>query len=65
MAKENPDKTVVPLARSLCGAMYRINTYNLCYVLDSLVAGEPIGVVHVPPEISRWANVALQRMLTA
>ena len=65
LAKENPDKTVVPLARSLCGAMYRINTYNLCYVLDSLVAGEPISVVHVPPEISRWANVALQRMLTA
>jgi len=64
LAKENPDKTVVPLARSLCGAMYRINPYNLSYTLDHLVANEPVNVVRIPPDVSRWANVALEKMLT-
>lgn len=63
LAKENPDKTVVPLARSLCGAMYRINPYNLSYTLDHLVANEPVNVVPIPPDVSRWANVALEKML--
>lgn len=64
LAKENPDKTVVPLARSLCGAMYRINPYNLSYTLDHLVANEPVNVVRIPPDVSQWANVALEKMLT-
>jgi len=64
LARENPDKTVVPLARSLCGAMYRINPYNLSYTLDGLLANDPINVVRVPPDIARWANIALQKMLT-
>ncbi|MBC7261842.1 MAG: quinolinate synthase NadA, partial [Chloroflexi bacterium] len=64
LAKENPDKTIVPLARSLCGAMYRINPYNLSYTLDYLLAGDPVNVVRVPPEIARWANIALEKMLT-
>nr|MBC7244211.1 quinolinate synthase NadA [Chloroflexota bacterium] len=63
LAKENPDKTIVPLARSLCGAMYRINPYNLSYTLDHLRTGDPVNVVRVPPEISRWANIALEKML--
>jgi len=64
LAKQYPDKTIVPLARALCGAMYRINPYNLSYTLDHLVANDPMNVVHVPPEISKWANLALQKMLT-
>ncbi len=63
LAKQNPDKTIVPLARSLCGAMYRINIYNLCYTLDSLLADDPVNVVRVPAEVARWANVALEKML--
>jgi len=63
LAKENPDKTIVPLARSLCGAMYRINPYNLSYTLDHLLADDPVNVVRVSPDISRWANLALQKML--
>lgn len=63
LAKENPDKTIVPLARSLCGAMYRINPYNLSYTLDHLLAGDPVNVVQIPQEISRWANLALEKML--
>jgi quinolinate synthase len=64
LAKENPDKLVVPLARSLCGAMYTINPYNLGYTLESLLVDDPINIVQVPDDIARWANVALQRMLT-
>jgi quinolinate synthase len=63
LARENPGKTVVPLARSLCGAMYRINPYNLCFTLESLLSGEPANVVRVPTEVARWANLALQKML--
>ncbi len=65
LARQNPDKTIVPLARSLCGAMYRINPYNLAWTLDSLVAGKPVNVVSVPADVKRWANLALQKMLGA
>ncbi len=64
LARENPDKTVVPLARSLCGAMYRTAPHNLLYTLESLLQGELTGVVRVPPETSHWANLALERMLS-
>ena len=63
LAKENPDKLIVPLARSLCGAMYTINPYNLGYTLERLLVNDPVNVVQVPADIARWANVALQRML--
>lgn len=65
LARQNPDKTIVPLARSLCGAMYRINAYNLAWTLDSLVAGTPVNIVSVPADVKRWANLALQKMLGA
>jgi len=63
LARENPTKTVVPLARSLCNAMYRINPHNLCWTLESLVEGEPVNAVRVPKDIARWANIALKKML--
>ncbi|MBC7262897.1 MAG: quinolinate synthase NadA [Chloroflexi bacterium] len=65
LAKENPDKTIVPLARSLCGAMYRINPHNLLWILEELVAGRPHNVVHVDTETTYWANLALEKMLAA
>jgi quinolinate synthase len=64
LAKEHPDKTIVPLARSLCGAMFRINPYNLLYVLESIVKDRADGIVEVPEEIAEGANLALDRMLT-
>jgi quinolinate synthase len=63
LAREHPNKTVVPLARSLCGAMYRTTHYHLCWVLEELVAGHVVNPVTVPPELTYWANLALQRML--
>jgi quinolinate synthase len=65
LAKEHPDMTIVPLARSMCGAMYRINPHNLCYTLDHLVIGDPVNVIRVPPDIAQWARLALEKMLEA
>jgi quinolinate synthase len=61
--RESPGKTVVPLARSLCGAMYRTTPLGLRDALQSCLSGKPVNVVHVDGEIARWANVALERML--
>ena len=64
LARRHPDKAIVPLARSLCGAMYRINEYNLPQTLESIAAGRPAHVVQVDAETTYWANQALQRMLS-
>jgi quinolinate synthase len=61
--REHPDKQIVPLTRSLCGAMYRTTPLGLRDALQSCVAGEPINVVRVDEETKRWANLALERML--
>jgi quinolinate synthase len=63
LAQEYPYKTIVPLARSLCGAMYRTNPANLRDAVRSCVAGQPINVVQVDAETARWAKLALERML--
>jgi quinolinate synthase len=63
--KENVDKRVLPLARSKCGAMQRINPSNLCYTLEHLAAGDGVNIVQVRQSTARWANKALQKMLDA
>lgn len=63
LAKEHPDKTVMPLARSLCGAMFHINPHNLLYILDGILEGRKGNVVEVPEEIANGAKLALDRML--
>lgn len=65
LANRHADKTIVPLARSLCGAMYRINEHNLLETLESIIAGNPQHIVRVDAETAYWANQALQRMLAA
>jgi quinolinate synthase len=61
--REFADKTVIPLTRSMCGAMYRTNPVGLLDALRSCGAGQPINVVRVDEETRRWANLALERML--
>jgi len=58
-------KTVVPLARSLCPNMFRINLNNLCWVMDGIVAGSDqwVNQVTVPGDIKKDAALALTRML--
>jgi len=63
LADQFPDKTVVPLSRSLCGAMYRTTPVGLRDALQACAAGAPVNVITVDAETRRWANLALQRML--
>ncbi len=63
LAREHPDKTVIPLDRSLCGTMFLINPQNLCWVLEELVRGRVVNEVAVDEATRRWARLALDRML--
>lgn len=58
-------KTVLPLARSLCPNMFRINLHNLCWVLDSIAAGPDhwVNRVTVPDDVRDGARLSLARML--
>jgi len=60
VSKENPDKKVFPLSRSLCPNMYKINLYNLCWTLDNL---GKINIIQVPQSVKKDAQVALDQML--
>lgn len=64
MAREHPDKLVVPLAKSTCHTMARTTPAHLLYTLEQLLQGNLVGEIIVPPEIARWANRALERMLS-
>jgi len=61
--REHPDKIVFPLRRSICNDMAKIDALHLLYTLESLAAGKPINVVHLPQEIVSGARLALERML--
>lgn len=63
LAEENRDKTVVPLARSFCGAMAQITPSRLLRVLESIEEGDDSYIVRVPSETARGATRALNRML--
>lgn len=56
-----PDRLVSKLHRSLCLTMYQITLGRLLYTLENLEAFER---VEVPPKISHFARVALDRMLS-
>ena len=59
------EKTVLPLAWSLCPNMAKINLANLCQVLETLDKGPEQWrhQVKIPSEIKKDAALALQRML--
>jgi len=65
LAQEYPDRFVVSLddCGCLCSTMYRISPQHLCWVLESLVAGQIVNRVRVDEETRRWARLALDRML--
>ncbi|MFH1829803.1 MAG: quinolinate synthase NadA [Pseudomonadota bacterium] len=60
IAKENPDKKVLPLARSLCPNMFRTSLADLCWVLEEL--GQ-VNEVRLPERVISEAKKALDRML--
>jgi quinolinate synthase len=65
LAHENPDKTVFCLDPIICpcATMYRVHPAYLCWSLDELAAGRIVNQIKVDEETSRWARVALERML--
>ena len=65
LAQGHPDRLVVSLddCGCLCSTMYRISPQHLCWVLESLVAGQVVNRVQVEEETRRWAHLALDRML--
>jgi quinolinate synthase len=63
LAAEHPDKTVVPLSPSLCGAMGRITPQKLLSVLEAILDKRVGSAVQVPPETVAGATLALDRML--
>jgi quinolinate synthase len=60
MAEENPDKTVVPLARSLCPNMFKTSLNDVLWVLENL---GKVNVIALPDYIKQPAKLALMRML--
>lgn len=63
--QQYPDRTVVPLHKSICGTMAMTSMSHILYALDHIAAEDPINVVAVPQETARWARAALERMLEA
>ena len=47
----------------MCATMYRIDLAHLCWSLENLAVGTPVGVIDVDEETARWSLVALERML--
>lgn len=60
LAKSNPGKNVVPLARSLCPNMFKISLNDLCWTLEEL---GNVNEILVDEKIAKDAGTALQRML--
>ena len=65
LAEENPDKTIISLDPLICpcATMFRIDEPHLAWVLENLVNGNVVNQITVDPKTSKWASVALERML--
>ena len=65
LAAENPDKTVVSLDPLVCpcATMFRIDEPHLAWCLESLVGGQVVNQIVVDAHTTKWARVALERML--
>ncbi|MCX7765210.1 MAG: quinolinate synthase NadA [Candidatus Sumerlaeia bacterium] len=60
LARENPDKRIFELARSLCPNMFKINLPKLYWSLKNL---GKINVITIPEKLKAEARKALMRML--
>lgn len=61
LARDNPDKVVFPIKRSMCGNMFKISLHDLLYTLDNLERG--VNLITLPDYIRADARIALERML--
>ena len=60
LARENPDKKILPLSKSICPNMWKVSLNDLFWVLENL--GE-VNKVVVEEKIKKDARIALQNML--
>jgi quinolinate synthase len=67
LGKTFTDRTVVNLGKnpSVCRTMALTRLADVCYVLEHLVAGDPVNLVTVDNAIATDARVCLERMLAA
>ncbi|MFM9015399.1 MAG: quinolinate synthase NadA [Candidatus Nanopelagicus sp.] len=65
LARENPDKDVVFLDKTVCycSTMNRIDLPHLVWAMEALVAGRVVNQIKVDDQVARQAKVALERML--
>jgi quinolinate synthase len=65
LKQEHPEQEVYFLSPivCMCATMYRIDLAHLCWSLENLAAGTPVNVIRVDDDTTRWALVALERML--
>ncbi len=65
LARQNPDKLVLSLQPNVCACatMYRIDPIHLAWTLENLADGVVVNEIRVDDETSRWARLALGRML--
>lgn len=65
LAKENPDKDVFFLDRTVCycSTMNRIDLPHLVWALESLVEGRVVNQIKVDSETARYSKLALEQML--
>jgi quinolinate synthase len=65
LAQENPDKFITSLApfACQCSTMFRISPNALADSMQSILDGSPRHLIRVDPETTRWAMIALDRML--
>jgi len=65
LKQENPDKFVASLApfACQCSTMFRISPEALADSMQSILDGTPRHVIKVDAETTKWANVALDRMM--
>ncbi len=63
---ETLDKTVLSLDPLVCpcSTMFRIDAPHLAWVLENLVDGKIVNQITVDPDTTKWAKVALDRMLS-
>ena len=65
LKQEHPDQEIHFLSPviCMCATMYRIDLAHLCWSLENLQAGNPVNVIEVDDETTKWSLVALERML--
>ena len=65
LAKDHPELDIVSLNPFMCPCltMNRIDLPHLAWSLVQIEAGEPVNIITVDPETTRYAVLALERML--